>query len=152
MLQNILKYTKWGLFAITIILLVLFAVNVVPMADNADKMASGYTDAILGWALALFIICALVAVAFPVYEFIKQLISDPKSAVKTVIMVGAIAVIAIIAYVTASGAEDSICETLVETNETELKWSGAGLNTLYITLGISLLAVIYAELIAKKLN
>lgn len=152
MLQNILKYTKWGLFAISIILVILFYMNVVPMGNEADQMDASATNAILGWALVLFIACAVAAVAFPVYEFIKQLIDDPKSVVKTVVMVAAVAVICIIAYVTASGDADSICETLVETNTTELKWSGAGLNALYISLGISILAVIYAELIAKKLN
>ena len=44
-----------------------------------------------------------------------------------------------------------LVDTLVETNETELKWSGAGLNALYISLGIAILAVIYAE-VAKKFN
>jgi len=151
MLQNILKYTLWFLFAVTIVLVVLFYIQVVPLPDEAAQMEHGTTNAILGWAVALFGICAVAAVAFPVYEFIKQLINKPKSAIKTIIMIAAVALIIIIAYCMADGSQDSISETLVKTNETELKWSDTGLLTLYISLGISVLAIIYAE-VAKKFN
>lgn len=150
-LQKILSYLLIVLFVITAILVVMFYTQVVPIANEADQIAHGTTDMTLGWAVVLFGVCAVAAVAFPVYEFVKQLIDNPKSAIKTIVMIVAVAVVCIIAYSLASGSMDSITPTLVETDEPTLKWSGAGLNALYITLGISIIAVIYAE-VAKKFN
>lgn len=150
-LQKILSYLLIVLFVITAIIVVMFYTQVVPLGNEADQIANGTTDLTLNWAVVLFGVCAVAAIAFPVYEFVKQLIDNPKSAIKTIVMIVAVAVVCIIAYALASGSMDSITPTLVETDEPTLKWSGAGLNALYITLGISIIAVIYAE-VAKKFN
>ncbi len=151
MLQKILKISLWVLFAVTAVLVIMFYWKVVPLSDELAQMEHGVTNTILGWAFALFLICAVAAVVFPVVEFIKQLKDNPKSALKTIIMIAAIALVIVIAYAFARGDMDSISETLVKTNESELKWSDCGLITLYISLAISVLAVIYAEA-AKKIN
>ncbi len=140
-----------ALFAITAVLVVMFYAQVVPLPTEASQMEHGVTEVILDWAYALFIVCALAAIVFPVIEFVKQLIEKPKSAMTTIIMIVAVIVVIFIAYAISSDSIDSITETLVETNATELKWSDCGLYTLYISLGISILAVIYAE-VAKKFN
>jgi dolichol kinase len=88
---------------------------------------------------------------FPLWSFVQQIIDNPKSVVKTLVVIAAVALVCIIAYALADGSFDSITSTTVETNENELKWSGAGLNALYISLGVAVLAVIYAE-VAKKFN
>ena len=150
-LRKILGILTIVLFVVTAIIVVMFYTQVVPLSGMTEQMEHGVTDTFIGWAYVLFGLCAILAIAFPVWEFVKQLIDNPKSAIKTLITIAVIVLICIIAYAIADGSMNSISSTLVETNETELKWSGAGLNALYITLGLSLLAVIYAE-VAKKFN
>ena len=150
-LRKILGILTIVLFVVTVIIMALFYWQVVPLGTMQEQEAHGTTDMAMGWAYVLFGLCTLLAIAFPIWEFVKQLIDNPKSVIKTLITISVIVLICIIAYAIADGSMDSISSTLVETSEPELKWSGAGLNALYITLGLSLLAVIYAE-IAKKLN
>ena len=151
-LRKILSILTIVLFLVSAVIVVMFYMNVVPLSNPEEQMAHGVTDTFIGWAYILFGICAVLAfLVFPLWGFVQQIIDNPKSVVKTVIIVAAVALVCIIAYALADGSFNSITDTLVETNEPELKWSGAGLNALYISLGIAILAVIYAE-VAKKFN
>jgi hypothetical protein len=152
-LRKILGILTIVLFVVTAIIMVMFYTQVVPLGSPQDQMAHGVTDMTMGWAYVLFGLCALLAIAFPIWEFVKQLIDDPKSVIKTLVTIVVIAIVFFIAYSIADGSIDSILP-LADNNlptEGELKWSGAGLNALYIILGLSVVAVIYAE-VAKKFN
>ena len=151
-LRKILGILTIVLFVVTAIIVVMFYTNVVPLGNPQEQMEHGVTDTFIGWAYILFFVCAILAfLVFPLWSFVQQIIDNPKSVVKTLIVIAAVALVCIVAYALADGSFNSITDTLVETNETELKWSGAGLNALYISLGIAVLAVIYAE-VAKKFN
>jgi len=151
-LRKILGILTIVLFLVSAVIVVMFYLNVVPLSNPEEQMEHGVTDTFIWWAYILFGICAVLAfLVFPLWGFVQQIIDNPKSVVKTVVIIAAVALVCIIAYAMADGSFSSITNTLVETNETELKWSGAGLNALYISLGIAVLAVIYAE-VAKKLN
>ncbi len=151
-IRKILGILTIVLFVVSAIIVVMFYTNVVPLSNPQDQMEHGVTDTFIGWAYVLFFVCAILAfLVFPLWGFVQQIIDNPKSVIKTVVIVAAVALVCIIAYALADGSFDSITNTLVETNETELKWSGAGLNAMYIALGIAVLAVIYAE-VAKKFN
>ena len=151
-LRKILGLLTIVLFLVSAVIVVMFYLNVVPLSNPEEQMEHGVTDTFIWWAYILFGICAVLAfLVFPLWGFVQQIIDNPKSVVKTVVIIAAVALVCIIAYAMADGSFSSITNTLVETNETELKWSGAGLNALYISLGIAVLAVIYAE-VAKKLN
>jgi hypothetical protein len=110
-----------------------------------SQIENGTTNMFLGWALVLLCVCAVAAVAFPVVN----MVANPKSAVKTIIALVVVAVIFGISYATSSGALDSMAPTLVESDEATRLWSGAGLNALYITLTLTILAVIASEVYAK---
>ena len=151
-LRKILGILTIVLFLVSAVIVVMFYLNVAPLSNPEEQMEHGVTDTFIWWAYILFGICAVLAfLVFPLWGFVQQIIDNPKSVVKTVVIIAAVALVCIIAYAMADGSFSSITNTLVETNETELKWSGAGLNALYISLGIAVLAVIYAE-VAKKLN
>ena len=151
-LRKILGILTIVLFVVSAVIVVMFYMNVVPLSNPQEQMDHSITDTFIGWAYILFFICAILAfLVFPLWSFVQQIIDNPKSVVKTLVVVAAVALVCIVAYALADGSFNSITDTLVETNETELKWSGAGLNALYISLGIAILAVIYAE-VAKKFN
>ncbi len=151
-LRKILGILTIVLFLVSAIIMVMFYMNVVPLSNPQEQMDNSITDTFIGWAYILFFVCAILAfLVFPLWSFVQQIIDNPKSVVKTLVVIAAVALVCIIAYALADGSFDSITSTTVETNENELKWSGAGLNALYISLGIAVLAVIYAE-VAKKFN
>ena len=151
-LRKILGILTIVLFVVSAVIVVMFYMNVVPLSNPQEQMDHSITDTFIGWAYILFFICAILAfLVFPLWSFVQQIIDNPKSVVKTLVVVAAVALVCIVAYALADGSFSSITDTLVETNETELKWSGAGLNALYISLGVAVLAVIYAE-VAKKFN
>jgi len=144
-MHKILTIAKWALMLISVVLFALFFTNVVPLSDMQSQIENGTTNMFLGWALVLLIVCAVAAVAFP----IVNMIANPKSAIKTIIALVVVAVIFGISYATSSGALDSMAPTLVESDEATRLWSGAGLNALYITLTLTILAVIASEIYAK---
>jgi hypothetical protein len=151
-LRKILGILTIVLFVVSAVIVVMFYMKVVPLSNPQEQMEHAVTDTLMWWAYILFGICAVLAfLVFPLWGFVQQIIDNPKSVVKTVVIIAAVALVCIVAYALADGSFSSITDTLVETNETELKWSGAGLNALYISLGVAILAVIYAE-VAKKLN
>jgi len=151
-LRKILGILTIVLFVVSAVIVVMFYMKVVPLSNPQEQMEHAVTDTLMWWAYILFGICAVLAfLVFPLWGFVQQIIDNPKSVVKTVVIIAAVALVCIVAYALADGSFSSITDTLVETNETELKWSGAGLNALYISLGVAVLAVIYAE-VAKKLN
>ena len=151
-LRKILGILTIVLFVVSAVIVVMFYMKVVPLSNPQEQMEHAVTDTLMWWAYILFGICAVLAfLVFPLWGFVQQIIDNPKSVVKTVVIIAAVALVCIVAYALADGSFSSITDTLVETNETELKWSGAGLNALYISLAVAVLAVIYAE-VAKKLN
>ena len=151
-LRKILGILTIVLFVVSAVIVVMFYMKVVPLSNPQEQMEHAVTDTLMWWAYILFGICAVLAfLVFPLWGFVQQIIDNPKSVVKTVVIIAAVALVCIVAYALADGSFSSITDTLVVTNETELKWSGAGLNALYISLAVAVLAVIYAE-VAKKLN
>ncbi|MBQ3655378.1 MAG: hypothetical protein II956_00845 [Bacteroidales bacterium] len=144
-MQKILTIAKWALMLVSVILFALFFLNVVPLSDMTSQIENGTTNMFLGWALVLLGVCAVAAIAFPVVN----MIANPKSAIKTIIALAVVAVIFGISYAMSSGALDSMAPTLVESDESTRLWSGAGLNALYITLSLTILAVIASEVYAK---
>ena len=144
-MHKILTIAKWALMLISVVLFALFFTNVVPLSDMQSQIENGTTNMFLGWALVLLIVCAVAAVAFPVVN----MIANPKSAIKTIIALVVVAVIFGISYAMSSGALDSMAPTLVESDESTRLWSGAGLNALYITLTLTIVAVIASEVYAK---
>ncbi|MBQ5451932.1 MAG: hypothetical protein IIU03_05260 [Bacteroidales bacterium] len=144
-MHKILTIAKWALMLISVVLFALFFTNVVPLSDMQSQIENGTTNMFLGWALVLLCVCAVAAVAFPVVN----MVANPKSAVKTIIALVVVAVIFGISYAMSSGALDSMAPTLVESDESTRLWSGAGLNALYITLTLTIVAVIASEVYAK---
>jgi hypothetical protein len=144
-MQKILTIAKWALMLISVILFAMFFMEVVPLSDMSSQIENGTTNMFLGWALVLLILCAVAAIAFPVFGMVM----NPKSAIKTIVALAVIGIILGIACAMSSGSLDSMAQTLVESTEGERYWSGAGLNALYIVLGMTVLSVIATEVYAK---
>ncbi|MBR6179365.1 MAG: hypothetical protein IKQ70_15980 [Bacteroidales bacterium] len=147
-LQKISKYILIVLFAISIVLIGLFYYQVVPIEDQfeEEKIEHGTTALVLTWTEILFFVAAGLAVL----AFIWDIIMNPKKSISTGIVVAGLALIAIVSYAVASDSMDSISPaTMAKPTPGELKGSGTGLISLYIILGLNLLAIIWLEISSK---
>jgi hypothetical protein len=114
---------------------------------EVDKLASGWSGTILNFSIAMFALCAVAAVGFALYQFVANLIDNPKSAIKSALIFGGVAVIVLISY---SLASDTI-PTFLGSDEIEItaatsKWIETFLFVLYFTFGLSIIAMLYNEL------
>ena len=73
-LQKISKYLLIVLFAISIVLIVMFYMQVVPVEDEAAQIEHATTSLVLTWAEVLFYVAAGLAVL----AFVWDIVINPK--------------------------------------------------------------------------
>ena len=145
-----LKITKMlniltiAMFVITAVLVVLFFVG--GDLPNAQYATPVYTDQLIWWAYLLFGATALVALVFP----IGRMFTNPKQAVKTVIVIIGMCLLILIAYALSDGTIMKIPGYTGPDNvEGTLKFADTMLFTMYF-LGIgAVLAIVATELMRR---
>jgi hypothetical protein len=143
MTDSIAKITKvllWVLIALSIFFALMLFMNTteedVKWVGNSLK----FTYVILILAIAAVILSSL-------YIFTMKLIAKPKSAIMTIITIGILGVIFLIAYSKSSDIPLDMPNYEGPDNVPgPLKWSDTGLFMMYILFGLSLLAILYAEI------
>ncbi len=106
--------------------------------EDVPKM----TQTALNWTYILF---GLAIVSLVVFSIIK-IFQKPKKAIKTFISIAIFLIIFLIAYISASDEILTLVGYKGEFNKpVSLKWSGAGLITMYIFLGLAILSILYTE-------
>lgn len=132
---SILRYTLIGI-GILLILLMMFRVF-----DGNDPDYNNGVGIILTWAYILLGIAILTAVLMPLINIIQ----NPKNAVRSLIGLGAIAVVLIIAYVMSSDAPIQLSGSITA-SPAELKWTDTGLYVTYILLGAAIASIVIGEI------
>ena len=136
-----------SLLAISVILTIIFYLNTgkVNSDDPYLKQLSDLgpiMDYLVYWTYLLTILAVLFAIGFPAIS----MISNPKSGIKSLISVGVIAVILFIAY---SLGDDTIMDIAgykgKDNVPSTLKLTDMAIFSMYGMIGISVLALIYAE-------
>jgi hypothetical protein len=94
----------------------------------------------------LLVIAVLATIAFPIVASVKH----PKSALGSLIGLGILAVVFGISWAI-SGSDVTVKQMALGVNETTSKLIGAGLIMFYVTLFLSMIALIYSE-ISKALK
>ncbi len=140
-LSKILSLVLYALLAVTVVLTILyFTGGEVPGELYATPV---YTDLFLNWAKLLVALTAAITVLFE----IVNIVLNPKNAVRSLISVGVLIVIALVSYSLAddtplmlSGYEGG------DNVPSMLKMAGAFLYGTYILLGIVVVAILGTEL------
>lgn len=147
LLQKSLTVFLGVLFAISAIILVAFSIKVVPIESQSEQMVSSVTDIFLMWSFVLFVICLIVALAFPIIDFITNLINKPKSAIKIVALLVFAFLVVGISYSLSSDSPESLVPDYMGEAQTPLTLllTDTGLITLYITLGLSFCSIVWIE-------
>lgn len=134
MVDKLSKYVGWVLYllmAVSVVLAVLFYTN------NLGE------DSFMKWGYVLLIAGIVIAIISPVYGFILA----PRNAIKLLLIVGFVAVLAFISY---SIAGNTFSETRLEILNTDAHTSklvGMGLIFTYFAGGAAFLAVILSSVI-----
>ena len=143
MTDNIAKYTKlllWVLIALSAFYILMLFVNTTEEDTKWVTNSLTYTEVLLYISVGAVIL-------FSLFNFVLKLISQPKKALVSVISIVLLLVIVFIAY---SYASDEVLNMPTYDGPDNvpgtLKWSGAGLITAYILLGLAVLSILYVEI------
>jgi len=129
-LSKIVSWVLYALLAVSALLTILFYTN------NLDSAS------FIQWGIILVIAAAVIAIASPVYGFIL----NPGNIVKMLISIGIVAVIAVISYSLAGNTFSDLRLEVLGVTEQTSKWVGMGLLFTYITAALSILAIIYSNI------
>lgn len=141
--NRIVSIITYLLMAVGLVFLIL----VIYHGDDAINTSGELQDSIVSPFISLatygIIVTALIAIVYSLYNLFK----DVKKAKNALIGIGSLAVIILISYFMSSGADhinfqdgDSIV------TESTSKLVGAGLMAFYITIGITIISIIFVEL------
>ena len=143
MTDNIAKYTKlllWVLIALSAFYILMLFVNTTEDDTKWVTNSLTYTEVLLYISVG-------AVVLFSLFNFVMRLIAHPKKALVSVISIVLLLVIVFIAY---SYASDEVLNMPTYDGPDNvpgtLKWSGAGLITAYILLGLAVLSILYVEI------
>ncbi len=143
MTDNIAKITKillWVLIALSLFYAIMLFVNA--SADNPGWIVNSltYTEVLLYIAVGAVVI-------FSLFNFVLNLMSQPKKALLSLIPIVLLGVVFFFAY---SSASNEILDMPTYKGKDNvpgvLKWSGAGLITAYVFFGLAVLSILYAEI------
>ena len=127
-----------------IITYVIIAVSVLVTVYYVMDMSRERTGHFLTWAYFLFGLAVVLVVVLPLIN----LISNPKALKKAVINVGLLAVVLVIAYVFASGAQTPDTQAMATPpSATTMKITDMGLKATYLLFALALLAIISSSLL-----
>ncbi|MEG0949596.1 MAG: hypothetical protein RR212_10095 [Bacteroidales bacterium] len=149
-MQNINKYSSWILYGLMLVTVVVFGFfylggNVNP---DAEYLEPNYTGLVLNLAYIVVVIGLVCTMLFALYQFAVQLKDHPKEAFKTLLTLGAFALLLVITWAMGNGeplhlpAYDGSDNTYFWLKLTDMWLYSAG-----FLLGASILAIISFSLI-----
>jgi hypothetical protein len=138
-MDNILKKVFYGVSIILILIATAYQIAVLYQGD--DNVTEGVLNGYFYVTYVAFGIALLFALLFPVI----QMASNPKGAVKTLIMIGIAVVLWFVARAMATNQfSPSDLEEMKITAETSVT-VGAGLIFTYFVFGVAILSILYAS-------
>jgi len=143
MTDNIAKITKillWVLIALSLFYAIMLFVNTTEQDTKWIVNSLTYTEILLYISVGAVVI-------FSLFNFVLNLMSQPKKALLSLIPIVLLGVVFLFAYSSASN-EVLHMPTYKGTDNVPgiLKWSGAGLITAYVFFGLAVLSILYAEI------
>lgn len=142
--SRIASITLYSLMAISLVLILWFYFGgYVEGTEGTNIEEPIITDKIILWAYILFFIAAVIALIFPLF----YVILNPRSALRTVIILGIIAVLVFISYQLASDEILSLQQYTGPDNVPgTLKRVGTGIILTYILAGLAVLGILVTEI------
>lgn len=138
-----LSIIKYVLLVASFVLVIFGATTFDPLAAS-----NGALDTMLVWAAVMLILTAALALAMPLVGIAQ----NPKSATKTLMGLGVLAVIVLVSYALSSVEPLLMTNGKIVDNVAELRFSDMALYTTYIMFGVLLLSMIVTEVYKSVKN
>ncbi|GAB1416204.1 hypothetical protein MASR2M117_16100 [Paludibacter sp.] len=116
-------------------------------AAGEDMHVPILTDTILYWTYILFVLAIAVTLAFAIYQFVKSLISNPVSALKSLIPVLLFIGIFVVSYILGNSEKISIIG--YEGNQNEGVW--AQLTDMFLYTSYSLMVLLVLTIFGARI-
>ncbi len=151
-MNKLIKITGLSLLVASFLLLIAFFATIGQGTGTLDSAAGEamhvplLTDTVLYWSYILFVIAIVLTIAFALYKFVKSLISNPKSALKTLIPLVIFAGIFIVSYLLGSGEKMSI----IGYEGTQNVGFWAQVTDMFIYTTYTLLVIIVVAIVGSK--
>ncbi len=141
-LSKILSIVLYVLLGVTLVMAGLFFFG--GEVEGAAYPTPVYTETFLNWAKILVVSAAVIAILFEVVS----LVLNPRNAVRTLLSIAALGIIALISYSLGDGTPMNLIGYKGTDNvPSMLVMSDTFLYSLYFLFGIALLVILYTELI-----
>ncbi len=139
-LAKIISFVLYALIAITVVFLIMFYTG--GDVPGETYVTPVYTDAFLNWAKFLAVAAAVLTILFEVYH----VVTNPKNAVRSLISIAVLAIIAFVSYGLADGTPMNLGAYEGSDNvPSMLKMAGMFIYGTYILIGGVLVAIVVAE-------
>lgn len=154
MKSNILEYVLTGAKFLIAILGIIFFIRILLYSDALDGLVivdQERYDVLwgqIGSAYTLTMIAAAICGAAWVIFGLFKIVTDIKGSLSVLIGIVAFAIVGFIAWSMSNGDLTKVGDK-IEISESASHWSGAGLQMLYILLGLTVLVALFTEV--KKL-
>ncbi len=140
-LSNIISYVLYALLAVTVVLTVMYFTGGEVPGELYETPV--YTDLFLNWAKMLVVATAGITILFE----IVNVVLNPKNAVRSLVSIAVLIVIAFVSYSIADGTPLALGGYEGTDNvPSMLKMAGAFLYGTYVLLGIVVVAILGSEL------
>ncbi len=144
-LSKISTIIQYVLLVASVVLFVLFYAG---GTGEGDADYNIFVDYNLYWGYILFLVAVAVTIVLSVINFVRNLIADPKSAVKSIGGIVAIAAVIGISYAVADGSQLFMPTYDGPDNVYGwLKFSGTILYTIYALFGIAVVALVATNIV-----
>lgn len=154
-ISRISRWTLYAISAVTVAFIALFYLggNVQPEQQYAELVGlqePSFTDGLLYWVYVLLVVTILAVVVFSIYSFLNNLKYNRRRAMNSFVTLAVFAVLLLIAYSLGDGTPLNILGYEGPDNvKGMLKLTDMWLYTIYILMGITILAMLFSPLIKR---
>lgn len=146
--MNLTKITSWVLYvlmAVSIVVAVLFYAD---GTSEADSGTNQYVDLTLYWGYILVVVALAATVLLSIFNFVKNVVADPKSALGAIVpILGTVAVVGI-SYALADGSQLYMPNYDGTGNSFGwLKFADTLFFTMYFLFGVAIVSVLASSVI-----
>ncbi len=164
MLEKIVKYIGYAVLILAAVMSIAYFVGnsqapgleqQAEEAKNLDsiqkqeavaEIADNWNAGVLNVAIIILVVSGGLIVIFAIGKFIETLISEPKKAIKSIVSIGVIAIVVVLAYILASDAIPNFMGAeKFNVTPSMSRWVDTGLWVAYLFFAFAFVGIVYTE-------
>ena len=148
MAARISKYVLYALIAVTVVVAALFFLGGY-VDESAEYLEPNFTSSLMYLMYAFVAVATLLVVADAVFGFVRKAVASPKNALRSLIGVGLLAVLLLVTFLFSNGGQVNVLGLDNPPSQTELRLVDMQLYTVYVLLGVSIVAMLFGGFVKK---